>query len=177
MAYAERMADLVSNDIIAAKGTAFLDLLLVVGIVFSVVLSDRIGRMGLQIFGFLGCAVGLLIAVVSQLCPDGSQMELVLIFAGFMTFNFMTNLGPKAQTYLIAGEVFPTRVRGLGAGFAASFAKIGAVTTTFLFPFLLADIGTQILLCVLVGTSILGAVITWRFQIETKGRSLEAVEF
>jgi hypothetical protein len=51
-----------------------------------------------------------------------------------MLFNFMTNLGSNAQTYLLAGEVFPTRVRGMGAGFAAAFAKIGAVTTAFLFP-------------------------------------------
>ena len=59
-----------------------------------------------------------------------------------MLFNFMTNLGPNAQTYLLAGEVFPTEVRGMGAGFAAAFAKIGAVATAFLFPILLAGIGT-----------------------------------
>ena len=47
----------------------------------------------------------------------------MLIFAGFMLFNFMTNLGPNSQTYLIAGEVFPTAIRGIGAGFAASFAQ------------------------------------------------------
>jgi hypothetical protein len=41
---------------------------------------------------------------------------MALIFAGFMLFNFMTNLGPNAQTYLLAGEVFPTRLRGTGAG-------------------------------------------------------------
>ena len=44
-----------------------------------------------------------------------------------MLFNFMTNVGPNAQTYLLAGEVFPTEIRGKGAGFAAAFAKIGAV--------------------------------------------------
>ena len=62
-------------------------------------------------------------------------MKIVLIFTGFMPFNFMSNLGPNAQTYLLAGEVFPTAIRG--AGFAAAFAKIGAVATAFLFPILL----------------------------------------
>jgi nitrate/nitrite transporter NarK len=85
----------------------------------------------------------------------------------------MTNLGPNATTYLIAGEVFPTRIRGLGAGFAASFAKIGAVLTAFLFPILLKDIGTSTLLWSLVVASLLGAVVTWRFGIETKGLNLE----
>ena len=62
---------------------------------------------------------------------------MALIFAGFMLFNFMTNMGPNAQTYLLAGEVFPTRLRGTGAGFAAAVAKVGAVMTAFLFPILL----------------------------------------
>jgi len=92
-----------------------------------------------------------------------------------MLFNFMTNLGPNAQTYLLAGEVFPTAVRGRGAGFAASFAKVGAVTTAFLFPIVLHTIGTTTLLYILVGTCLLGALITWRFRIETKGINLEAI--
>ena len=54
--------------------------------------------------------------------------------AGVMLFNFMTNLGPNAQTYLLAGEVFPTEVRGMGAGFAAMIGKVGAVATTLRFP-------------------------------------------
>jgi nitrate/nitrite transporter NarK len=85
----------------------------------------------------------------------------------------MTNLGPNAMTYLLSGEVFPTAVRGRGAGFAASFAKIGAVLTAFLFPQLLAWMGTASLLYVLAGTSVLGAVVTAAFAIETRGRRLD----
>jgi putative MFS transporter len=81
----------------------------------------------------------------------------------------MTNMGPNAQTYLLAGEVFPTHIRGYGAGFAASFAKIGAVATAFLFPFLLKGIGTQMLLVLLIISSLAGAVVTWMFRIETRG--------
>ena len=73
--------------------------------------------------------------------------------------------------------MFPTRLRGIGAGFAAAFAKIGAVTTAFLFPILLADIGTQALLMILVGTSLLGAVVTWAFRIETTGVNLEKIGY
>lgn len=100
----------------------------------------------------------------------------MLLFAGFMLFSFMTNIGPNAMTYLIAGEVFPTSIRGTGAGFAASFAKIGAVLTAFLFPILLKDIGTDLLLLILVATSLVGALVTWRYAIETKGISLEKIE-
>jgi len=165
------IADIIGNDILAAKGAAFLDVLLIVGILAAVLLADRSGRIRLQVLGFIGCAAGLFIASLSVGMNEPSAT--ILIFVGFMLFNFMTNMGPNAQTYLLAGEVFPTAVRGRGAGFAASFAKIGAVLTVFLFPILLQGIGEQALLYILVGTSLLGAAVTWLCRIETNGVDLD----
>jgi MFS family permease len=167
------LADVIHNDMLGAKGAALIDVLLIVGIIAAVLLADRVGRIKLQVGGFIGCAAGLFIAALSV--NFSGWMATMLIFTGFMLFNFMTNLGPNAMTYLLAGEVFPTRNRGTGAGFAASFAKIGAVTTAFLFPILLHQIGTATLLYCLVGTSLLGAFITWRFRVETTGVNLENV--
>ncbi|GAB7023402.1 MFS transporter [Salidesulfovibrio brasiliensis] len=168
------VAAIIHNDMVAAKGAAVIDILLIVGIVVAVLLVDRIGRIKLQFIGFLGCAAGLLLASFS-LQTTGTASTLFL-FGGFMLFNFMTNLGPNAMTYLLAGEVFPTRIRGKGAGAAASFAKIGAVLTAFLFPVLLKDIGTQALLYILVATSLFGAFITRKYAIETKGMNLEELD-
>jgi MFS transporter, putative metabolite transport protein len=167
------LSDLITDTILAAKGAALIDVLLIVGIVFAVMLADKYGRIRLQIIGFFGCAVGLLIASFSIDLTGGAKIA--LIFAGFMLFNFMTNMGPNAQTYLLAGEVFPTEVRGMGAGFAAAFAKIGAVATAFLFPILLDVIGTRALLYCLIVTSILGAVVTWLYRIETTGVNLDEI--
>src|SRR6201999_4083847 len=150
-----------------------IDVLLIVGILCAVVLADRLGRIWLQIIGVIGCAVGLMLAKFS--IDAAGEAKIFLIFAGFMLFDFMTNLGPNAQTYLLAGEVFPTEVRGMGAGFAAAFAKIGAVATAFLFPILLAGIGTRALLYGLVITSILGAIVTWLYRIETTGVNLDTI--
>jgi len=167
------IAQIVHGDMDAARGTAVIDLLLIVGIIAAVMLADKVGRIKLQIIGFIGCAAGLLLAALSS-AFDGTT-QLVLIFAGFMLFNFMTNMGPNAQTYLIAGEVFPTHLRGWGAGFAASFAKIGAVATAFLFPILLIDIGQSALLGILIATSLLGAAVTWHYRIETRGIDLDTL--
>ena len=171
--HARNLTDLIHNDMLAAKGAAFIDVLLLIGVIAAVLLADKVSRITLQGFGFIGCAAGLLLASFATRV-DGN-VHILLIFAGFMLFNFMTNLGPNAQTYLLAGEVFPTAIRGLGAGFAAAFAKIGAVTTAFLFPILLADIGTRALLHILVVTSLLGAAVTWIFRIETTRVSLDKI--
>jgi MFS family permease len=172
--HARSVLDLILDDIAAAKGAALITALLIVGIVFAVMLADVVGRIRLQILGFCGCAAGLFVASLSAGFAGGTKT--LLIFAGFMLFNFMTNLGPNAQTYLLAGEVFPTAIRGKGAGFAAAFAKIGAVATAFLFPILLTAIGTQALLYGLIATSILGAIVTWMYRIETTGVSLDRLE-
>ncbi|MCX2934030.1 MFS transporter [Mycobacterium sp. CVI_P3] len=169
----EGLADTIHNDILGIKGSALMDVLFVFGILFAIVLVDRVGRIKLQTIGFIGCAVGLLLAALS-IRPGGDHV-MVLLFAGFMLFYFMTNLGPNSMTYLLAGEVFPTEVRGRGAGFAASFAKVGAVLTAFLFPILLKEIGTSALLYLLVIAFIVGAVVTVLFRIETTGVSLENV--
>jgi MFS family permease len=156
---------IVHKVLLSAKGTAMLDVLLLVGIFSAILLVERTGRISLQIVGFIGCAAGLGLAALSLV----GGHDIPLLFAGFMLFNFMTNLGPNAQTYLLAGEVFPTAIRGYGAGFAASFAKIGAVATAFLFPILLHAIGATALLVGLIFASLLGAAATWGFRIETRG--------
>jgi MFS transporter, putative metabolite transport protein len=170
---AQNISALIARDILAAKGAALLDVLLIVGILTAVLLADRVGRIRLQIIGFIGCALGLGLATLSLQAPEPART--ILLFGGFMLFNFMTNVGPNAQTYLLAGEVFPTEIRGKGAGFAAAFAKVGAVLTAFLFPVLLADAGVDFLLSVLIASSLLGAWITWQFRIETTGISLEKI--
>jgi MFS family permease len=171
--HVHNIASLIHNDMLAAKGAAFIDVLLLVGIIFAVLFADRVGRIRLQVLGFIGCAAGLFLASLSVGSEGGAKI--FFIFAGFMLFSFMTNLGPNAMTYLIAGEVFPTHIRGKGAGFAASFAKIGAVLTAFCFPLLLKSIGTEALLYGLMVTSLLGAVVTWIFRIETTGINLEKI--
>ena len=166
------MAALIQNDVIAARGTALIDVGFLVGIAVAIVLADRWGRIPLQVIGFIGCAVGLALA---GLGGSGSTTNLPLIVAGFTLFQFMTNFGPNATTYLLAGELFPTRIRGLGAGFAAACGKVGAVLTAFFFPTLLRIWGTEKVLMVLMVTSLLGAVITWHYRIETKGRDMETI--
>ncbi|PAY22769.1 MFS transporter [Dietzia natronolimnaea] len=165
---------IIHKDLLGAKGAALIDVFLLVGILVAIVLVNRWGRMRLQILGFLGCATGLAIAASSTLAHGSVQT--VLVFTGFILFQFMTNLGPNSMTYVVAGEVFPTALRGTGAGMAASIAKSGAVLTSFLFPILLVAWGTSAVLAILVGTSLLGAVITWLFRIETTGKSVEEID-
>ncbi|MFM6896621.1 MAG: MFS transporter, partial [Microcystis panniformis] len=174
--FTKTQPNFIFKDMVAAEGSGAIDLFLLIGFLASISLVDKVGRIPLQIVGFIGCGLGLGIAsLAAETIPEGHQLKVFLIFGGFIIFNFMTNLGPNAMTYVLAGEIFPVQIRGLGAGFAASFAKVGAVTTAFFFPILREQIGTSNLLHGLVITSLFGALVTFIFRIEPNGKSLENV--
>ena len=157
----------------AAYASIFLDCFLLIGVICAIFLVERTGRIPLQITGFIGCAIGLSLAAFGQYQIDGTAV--IFIICGFIVFNFSNNLGPNTITYLIAGELFPTRFRGIGAGFAASCGKVGASVTAFAFPIVLATFGLNALLTTLIITSIGGAIVTAYYRIETRGLNLETL--
>lgn len=170
----DTVAAVVHSSLMGAEGAVLIDLFLVIGVLAAIRYTDRLGSIRMQVWGFIGCAVGLTLAALSHVVPIGGA-QTALIFAGFIIFQFMTNAGPNSQTYLISGEVFPTALRGSGAGLAAACGKFGAVLTAFLFPVLLSSWGQTPIMIVLVGTSVLGAIITLRFRIDTTGKSLDSI--
>ncbi len=66
-------ADLITNDELAAKGAALLDVLLIVGIVCAILFVNRFGSIRLKVWGFIGCAIGLVIAASSTYVADGHE--------------------------------------------------------------------------------------------------------
>lgn len=167
--------DFLMREIDSAKGSAVVDLFLILGFICALLLVEKLGRIRLQIIGFIGMAVGLGILASSSLLLPGSQGELLLVISGFLVFNLLMNAGPNATTFLLSGEVFSTSIRATGAGFAAAFAKAGAVLGTFGLPILQKSFGVPWLLIALSGCCLIAALLTFVFRIETTGRSLETV--
>ncbi len=104
------VSGVVIDDLRGAEGAVLIDAFLLIGIVLAIYLVNRFGRIRLQVFGFLGCAVGLVIAAASTLL-DGT-LQIILVFLGFMLFNLMTNLGPNSMTYLSPARYSPPRCAG-----------------------------------------------------------------
>lgn len=159
-------SDLVTQTLASAKGSALVDIFLILGFLLAVLLVKRLGPIVLQIVGFLGMALGLGLLAVSTGLPPESRAALGLIFGGFLLFNLLMNAGPNATTFLLSGAVFPAAIRASGAGFAAAFAKAGAVLGTFGLPVLQQALGlasTLELLAVLCGVA---ALVTFAYRQE-----------
>lgn len=113
----------------------------------------------------------LVMTAVSALWFGNASTEASLITAGIFLSFF--NLGAWGGMYAYTPELYPTKVRSSGVGFAASFGRIGGVIAPILVGVLLEQ-GTTInsifimfFVVVLIGA---GAVLL--LGIETKGKEL-----
>lgn len=159
----------LSVDMHATAAATLSDLFLVVGFVANILLVERAGRMRLQWLGFIGMAIGTtIIAATSQ---SGHATTLVIV--GFVVFNLAVNLGPNATTYLIPAEVFPTRLRTTGHGFAAACGKLGAAVGVLLLPGALIDHGRTPVMLALGGLCVFGALVTSLLRFETRGAAID----
>jgi hypothetical protein len=163
--HARNIAELIANDRMGVRGALLIDIFTVLGSFIAIYMITKWSRIKLQTIGLIVSGFGLLMATLS-LGFDGNT-KTILMVCGFILFNFMIHAGPLSTVYLISGEVYPIEIRGIGAGFSASFAKLGAVLASFLFPIYLKDIGLESLLCFLVFTCFLAAYVSWHFRIDT----------
>jgi hypothetical protein len=153
-------AGTLTADLADARGSAAIDLFLLVGFLVSLWAVPHVGRIRMQIVGFAGMAVGMLILLAGTMLPGGAHAHLTLVFAGFITFNVLMNAGPNATTFTLAPELFPTTLRASAAGFAAGVAKLGASLGVFVLPILKSEFGIPAVLALMAAVSVGGLAVT-----------------
>jgi PHS family inorganic phosphate transporter-like MFS transporter len=100
---------------------------LVPGYWFAVAFIDVLGRKRLQIGGFLALAV--IFSVLGFGLHTISNTGLVVLVC---MANFFCGFGPNSTTFVIPGEVFPTRYRSTGHGLSAAAGKTGVIISQVL---------------------------------------------
>jgi putative MFS transporter len=158
---------LVRHDLAVAKGSGVIDLFLLFGFLLGIWMVPRFGRIRMQIIGFAGMTVGMLLLMVA-VGVSNSSLHIPLVFAGFILFNLLMNAGPNSTTFTLAPIMFPTQLRGTAAGFAASVAKLGATFGVFLLPIVKGKFGVPSVLGIVSAVSLLGLVVTLTFGHEDK---------
>ena len=163
----------ITQDFYSSGYTAVLDIFLLLGFILNILFIERVGRMRLQLAGFIGMAVGMFVLALSQ---SGSQTIIALAFVGFGLFNLLQNFGPNATTFLLPAELYPTRLRATAHGFAAGIAKFGAACGILFVPLMKAAYGVQETVLFMGGVCLFGFVVTWLTRIDMTGCSLEDIE-
>ncbi|KAF7358780.1 hypothetical protein MSAN_01217200 [Mycena sanguinolenta] len=104
---------------------------------------ETMGRKRIQLMGFAVLTVLFVVmgASYNALIPDGGTAgdgnkvpakTIVFVFL-FCLANFFQNFGPNTTTFLIPGEIFPTRYRATAHGISAATGKLGAIVAQVIF--------------------------------------------
>ncbi|XP_030443973.2 probable inorganic phosphate transporter 1-9 [Syzygium oleosum] len=150
----------------------------------TVYFIDRIGRVKLQMMGFL-CMALVYVAIgipYYDYWSKHTNMGFMILYG--LTF-FFANFGPNTTTFIVPAELFPARFRSTCHGISGAAGKVGAIIGSI--GFLWAShnkkvdgypkaIGMTASLIILGGVCIVGTVVTYLFTRETAGRSLEENE-
>ncbi|MFA4826613.1 MAG: MFS transporter [Methanoregula sp.] len=163
----------IAQDFYSTGYTVLLDVFLILGFILNILFVEKLGRIRLQLAGFIGMAAGLFILAASA---SGSETIIALAFVGFGLFNLLQNWGPNATTFLLPAELFPTRLRATAHGFASGFAKIGAACGIIFVPLMKSSYGVSYTVIIMGIICLIAFVVTWLTRIDMTGRSLEELE-
>ncbi|CEQ42616.1 SPOSA6832_04458 [Sporobolomyces salmonicolor] len=127
--YQTLMNNSIGNLIITVAG-------LIPGFWFSFALIDVWGRKPIQLMGFIYSVIDEFSAkqmlTITLCCMGFGYHKLQDNAVGAFVFlycltNFFQNFGPNTTTFVIPGEVFPTRYRSTAHGISAGSGKFGAI--------------------------------------------------
>lgn len=145
-----------------AAGQIVINGVALVGVVVGMLVVERIGRRKMAIIPFWIAAVALGITGIWLGAPS------IVIVIAFMVFSFF-NAAQAVLCAIYPNELFPTDLRGSGAGIGSAASRVGAAVGTFLLPLGISKFGVGP--CMLVGAAILavGAIASHLWAPETGG--------
>ncbi|TFD10620.1 MFS transporter [Cryobacterium sp. TMT1-2-2] len=132
------------------------------GYAASAYLIERWGRRSTLAVFLIGSASS---AALFGIATDTSQ-----VIAAGMLLSFF-NLGAWGALYAVTPEVYPTRIRATGAGWAAGSGRIAAILAPLAVPLLREAGGTGLLFAVFAGFFVVAALGTFRLP-EKRGQAL-----
>jgi sugar porter (SP) family MFS transporter len=168
------------GDQAAIIANAGISVILVVMTLVAIWIIDRVGRKPMLLAGAVGMFLSLtILSVASLLLPEPSGIGLVSLITlacmALYLFFFASTWGPVV--WVLLAEIFPLKVRGAAMGLATVLLWGANFVVTLTFPVLLDTLGIGWLF---LGYAFIGAAAffyVWFFVVETKGRSLEEIEF
>jgi len=140
------------------------------GYLAAFLVIDSWGRRPLQLMGFIVLSILFLIMGFNfnEFAGEGWRPKILMFL--YCLANFFQNFGPNVTTFVIPGEVFPTRYRATGHGLSAACGKLGAIVAQIIFYFKGDSIQTILRI---FGFVMLSGVASTLLLPETRGRSLE----
>ncbi|HEV7949277.1 MAG TPA: MFS transporter [Glaciihabitans sp.] len=94
-------------------------------------------------------------AVSAGLFATAGDVTSILVFGSMLSFF---NLGAWGALYAVTPELYPTRIRGTGAGWAAGFGRLASIIAPLCVPLLSAAGGVALPFAVFAGVFVIAAI-------------------
>ena len=147
------------------KYSFFITLIQIPGYWSGAYFVEKLGRK-------LSLSLYMLLAGLGSIFYMYSGSEAQIVASAFLISLF--NLGAWGITYAYTPELYPARIRGLGAGWANMMGRIGGIVGPFLVGLLLDVTGTYLVaFAMFAGVHFLSSAIIMLLGVETKGARLE----
>ena len=164
----------VSSIAGSLSGAVIVGVVNVLATIVAIVLVDRVGRRPLLMFGTIGCLLTLTATGILFLFNPKQVGIILLIVILLYIVSFAIGLGPTY--WLLADEVFPTRLRGIGS----SISTVGNWTANLLvsitFLTLINALGKSVTFWIYAAFALVEVVFANFLVPETKNRPLEDIE-
>lgn len=155
---------------LAYVGSSIISLLGVAGAAIGMYSVEHIGRRKQIIW----CFVGMVVVLAALALTEAPSMTALIVLLSVAIL--LANLGPGVLDMVYPNELFPTRLRASGTGFAGSVSRIGAILGVSVFPMMVQTWGMSHSTWLFAGVALFGLVISVLLAPETKGKSLEELE-
>jgi sugar porter (SP) family MFS transporter len=144
--------------------------------IISLPLIDVLGRRILLIAGLIGMACGLLVMAYSFHAVQSSSVIHWLTLGGMLVYiaSFAFSLGPIM--WLMIAEIYPLKVRGLGASLATCCNWLSNLIVAFTFLSIVNAIGVSSTFMIYFVMCLVSIVFVYFFVPETKSITLEHFE-
>lgn len=136
------------------------------GAITSIGVIDSLGRRRTFMIALFGSAIPL---TMLGLVPAASLVTVVVLLT---LGNYLIAIG-LGSVHVYATEIYPTRMRALGAGTAMAWLRIAQIVSPLAIGFLLGNLGPSSVFMFMAAMATIGGVTVAIAAIETKGRTLE----
>ncbi len=147
-----------------------------INLIFTVVammIVDRIGRRPMMLFGCAGIGLSHVLSGVAYRAGWHGSAVLVLTLSAIACYAL--TLAPV--TWVLISEIFPNRLRSQAVSVAVGALWVASFALTYSFPLINRVFGSSGTFWGYGAICLLGALFIFFFVPETKGRTLEEIEF
>ncbi len=140
------------------------------GFIFASWIIEKIGRKPTCVLLLLGSAVS--VYIYGHVASVKGELHYLMMSGMFMQFCLF---GMWSILYAYTPELYPTRIRATGAGFASSIGRLGSFVGPFAVGFLLPVTGQTGVFTLGAASFVIAAAVVVLLGVETRGRALEDI--